>query len=131
MENLLEEKDGLTDKLVDKMQNYGKAIRENKENLEGMKTSIKAIQHHIIKDESLPLDQQHYYCPKLADTWCKSWQNQIKNTSLYNEDNRLLQIFMKELDSIFKRLSKDDLLQRCLKGMTQNQNEAANGICCG
>ena len=35
---------------------------------------------------------------------------------------------MDELDPIFTRLSKDDLLNRCLKGITQNQNEAANGI---
>ena len=35
---------------------------------------------------------------------------------------------MKELDPIFTRLSKDELLSRCLKGMTQNQNEAANGM---
>ena len=32
------------------------------------------------------------------------------------------------MDPIFTRLSKDDLLNRCLKGMTQNQNEAANGM---
>ena len=35
---------------------------------------------------------------------------------------------MKELEPIFSRLSKGDLLNRCLKGMTQNQNEAANGM---
>ena len=29
---------------------------------------------------------------------------------------------------IFTRLSNDDLLNRCLKGLTQNQNEAANGV---
>ena len=34
---------------------------------------------------------------------------------------------MEELDPIFTRLSKDDLLSRCLKGMTQNQNEAVDG----
>ena len=47
---------------------------------------------------------------------------------MYNEDNRLPEVFMAELDLIFQRLSEDDLLYRCLKGITQNQNEAANGI---
>ena len=51
-----------------------------------------------------------------------------EGTKLYNEDNRLPEVFMAELDPIFQRLSKDDLLNRCLKGITQNQNEAANGI---
>ena len=31
---------------------------------------------------------------------------------------------MKELDPIFKRSSDDELLARCLKGLTQNQNES-------
>ena len=35
---------------------------------------------------------------------------------------------MEQLDPIFTRLSKDELLSRCLKGMTQNQNESANGV---
>ena len=52
----------------------------------------------------------------------------MNGTLLYNEDSRLPGVFMKELDHIFTRLSKDDLLTRCLNGMTQNQNEAANEI---
>ena len=35
---------------------------------------------------------------------------------------------MEELAPIFTRLSKDNLLSRCLKGITQNQNEAINGM---
>ena len=119
----------LTDKVIDKMQNYyGKAIRGNKGNLEGMKSSIKAIQHHMVKSRKLSLEQQHQYCPKSADTWCKYWKHKNDETQLYNEDNRLPEVFINELNPIFTRLSKDDLLNRCLKGITENQNEAANGI---
>lgn len=118
----------LTDKVIDKMQNYyGKAIRGNKENLEGMKSSIKAIQHHMIKGEGTPQEQQHRYCPKSSDTWCKYQKDKMNGTLLYNDGSRLPAAFMKEPDHIFTRLSKDDLLKRCLKG-TPNQNEAANGI---
>jgi hypothetical protein len=119
----------LTDKVIDKMQNYyGKAIRGNKGNLEGMKESIKVIQHHMVKNGKHPLKEQHQYCPKSADTWCKYWKDKNDDTQLYDEDNRLSEVFMDELDPILTRLSKDDLLIRCLKGITQNQNEAANGI---
>ena len=119
----------LTDKVIDKMQNYyGKAIRGNKGNLEGMKTSIKAIQHHMVKNDKLTLKKQHQYCPKSADTWCKYWKDKTDKTSVYNEDNRLPEVFTQQLDPIFTRLSKDDLLNKYLKGMTQNQNEAANGM---
>jgi hypothetical protein len=121
-------KNRLTDKVIDRMQNfYGKAIRENKGDLEGMQTSIKAIHNHMIKSNA-SLDQQHQYCPKSGDTWCKYWKDKTNDTSTYNEDNRLPDLFMKELEPIFSRLSKGDLLNRCLKGMTQNQNEAANGM---
>ena len=109
----------LTDKIIDRMQNYyGNAIRGNKGNVEGMKTSIKAIQHHMIKNESSTLDEQHQYCPKLSDTWCKYWKDKQDGITSYNEDNRLPEVFMGELDSVFTRLSKEDLLNRCLIGMT-------------
>ena len=73
----------LTDKVIDKMQNYyGKAIRGNKGNLEGMKASIKAIQHHMVKNDKLTLKN-----PKSADTWCKYWKKKTDKTSVYNEDN--------------------------------------------
>ena len=114
----------LTDNIIDKMQNYyGQAIRENKGNLEGMKKSIKAIQHHIIRNGSIPLEKQHQFCPKDKETWCTFWID----SSTYDESNRLPEVFMEELNPIFTRLSNDDLLSRCLKGMTQNQNEAVNG----
>ena len=125
----LEGKGRLTDKVIHKMQNYyGKAIRGNKGDLNGMKEGIKAIQYHMIKNGKLALIKQHQYCPKFGDTWCKYWKDKNEGTKLYNEDNRLPDVFMAELDPIFQRLSKDDLLNRYLKGITQNQNEAANGI---
>jgi hypothetical protein len=52
----------------------------------------------------------------------------FNGTSTYNEDNRLPNLFIKDVEQISSRLSKGDLLNRCLKGMTQNQNDAANGM---
>ena len=55
----------LTDKVVDKIQNYyGEAIRENPGNLEGMKQSINAIKSHMIENDNLSLEAQHQYCPQ-------------------------------------------------------------------
>ena len=34
--------------------------------------------------------------------------------------------FVNELRPIFEKLSKDELLSCCLKGLTQNQNESLN-----
>ncbi|CAB3999514.1 Hypothetical predicted protein [Paramuricea clavata] len=93
-----------------------------------MKSSIKAIQNHMIRNGNLTLDKQHQYCPRSPDTWCKYWKDKADETHLYNENNPLPEVSMEELDSIFTRLSKDERLSRCLNGMTQKQNEAANGI---
>jgi hypothetical protein len=62
------------------------------------------------------------------ETRCKCWKNKTKGTSTYNEDNRLPNLFIKDVEPISSRLSKGDLLNRCLKGMTQNPNDAANGM---
>ena len=115
----------LTDKICDKMQNhYGTAIRSHSNDPDGMYESIWAIFKHMIKCDSESLEEQHRYCPKIQSTWCKFWKDGAK----YNEDKRLPSAFLEELRPIFVRLSEDKLLQRCLMGLTQNQNEAINGI---
>ncbi|CAB3993252.1 Hypothetical predicted protein [Paramuricea clavata] len=86
---------------------YGKAIRGNKGDLEGLKKSIKAIQHHMIKNDKESLKKQHEYWPMSADTWCKYWKVKNDHTNLYNEDASLSVVFMAELYPIFTRLSKD------------------------
>jgi len=44
------------------------------------------------------------------------------------EGRELPSVFMPELKPIFDRLSEENLLKRCLKGLTQNQNESINSI---
>ena len=101
----------LTDKVIDKMQNYyGKAIRGNKGNLEGMKLRIKAIQQHIERVENFHWNSS--ISTKSADTWCKYCKDKNDETQVYNEDNQLPEVFMDELDPIFTRLSKDASLPK-------------------
>ena len=44
------------------------------------------------------------------------------------KDSRLPSVFKLLLKPIFSRLSNNDILGRCLKGLTPNQNEAINGM---
>ena len=69
----------------------------------------------MVKNDKLTLKKQYQYFPRSADTWCKYRKDKTDKTSAYNEDNRLPEVFMQQLDPIFTRLSKDDLLNRCLK----------------
>ena len=43
---------------------YGFAIRQNKGNLQDMKTAIQAILHHVIDYPKKSLTFQHKYCHK-------------------------------------------------------------------
>ena len=113
----------LTGKIIDKIQNYyGEAIRNNPGDIEGMELSIWAIFKHMIWDESIILDEQHKLCPK------NSWYSYWSNRGSYNDDKRLPSSFLDVLKPVFKNLTKNELLNRCLKGLTQNQNQAINGI---
>ena len=116
-------KNRLTDKVIDKIQNYyGQAIRGNIGDKEGMKKDIWAIFEHCIRDESAPLDQQHTFCPK--DGWCWYWSNRAE----YNDTKQLPPVLKDELRPIFKSLTDDALLDQCLMGLTQNQNECINSV---
>ena len=111
----------LTDDLINRIPNYfGQSIRNNKGDLTGMKSIIWAIFHHIVRDDTKTLAEQHAKCPR--NRWCKFWTNE----SSYNQSNRISSAFIPFL-KLFERLTSDDLLKRCLKGYTQNQNEALNG----
>ena len=115
----------LTDKQIDKIQNfYGQCIRNHIGDSSGMKDSIWAIYCHMIKDSENSLQEQHRLCPKGSDSWCKFWSNRDE----YHEKHRLPCAFLPELEPIFTALTDDVLLQRCLQGLTQNQNEAINHI---
>ena len=122
----------LTESVTNSMQNYyGLAIRNNKGNLQGMKNSIWAIYYHMIspEDEETPVEEQHRFCPKDENTWCKFWFDKLHNKTdnlTYDTSKRLPSVFRTDLKDIFVRLSNDKLLSRCLRGMTQNQNEAVN-----
>ena len=115
----------LTDKICDKMQNYyGQAIRNNSGNKDEMVKAIWAILKHMVRNDSETLDQQHSCCPKSSTTWCKFWQQDGE----YCDNKRLPSVFYDELRPLFARLSEDKLLERCLMGLTQNQNEAVNNL---
>ena len=112
---------------IDKMQNYfGETIRNNVGNIESKENDVwAAIFKHMIQDISQSLDEQPSLCPK--DSWCTYWSNREK----YNNQKPLASVFievMKPVYKLFINLSKRELLNRRLQGLTQNQNEAINGL---
>ena len=111
--------------ICDKMQNYfGEAIKNNVGDVEAMRNAVWAIYYHMIKGDSTSLDELHTYCPKTQDSWCLYHSNREK----YTENTRLPSVFLTELKPIFENLTDSDILGRCRRGFTQNQNESINGV---
>ena len=117
----------LTDKAINILQNYyGMAIRQNTHSLYSMKKAVGAVLYHCsdISDE----EERHKFCPRESETWCKWQADKIRKTSIYSKKVNLPIAIKKILEPIFKELSSDELLGKCLHGKTQNANEAFNSI---
>ena len=102
--------------------------RNNKGNLDAMKTAVLAINCHLIGEDEVALQFQHRFCPKNKETWCTFWKDNFYGTSECDESGRPPSVFMTELEPIFKRLSENELLNRCLPGLTKKQNECSNSL---
>ena len=114
-------KNWLTDHIIDEMQNYnGEAIRNNSNNLLYMKNAVWAIFHYLIRIEESLMNNKFYPKDGISKFW--SANNQ------YEDNKRFAVVFPQELKPIFEKLTKDEILKKCIKGLTQNQNESVNGV---
>ena len=116
----------LTDAMIDRLQNYyGIAIRSNVGDLAQMKKAIHASLFHCASSEQRNL---HLHCPEGPNSWCRFNKNRVNQANIYKPGPGLPLNVIAELKPVYKRLSEDDLLARCLDGKTQNQNESLNGM---
>ncbi|PFX11246.1 hypothetical protein AWC38_SpisGene25147 [Stylophora pistillata] len=129
----------LTEGKIKQLQRYyGLAIRQNtltKANpserevdiaVYAMKKNIIAILHHCVN--STDNAKQHRFCPPGDSSWCKWQQDQATGTSTYKGDDCLPEVFVETLKPTFVSLSDSKLLERCVRGKTQNPNESINAM---
>lgn len=118
----------LTAKMIDKLTvYYGLAIRRNHDSVEKMKNAIWATFYHYSSTDKNP---QHEKCPSGEDSWCE-WQKAVAANTLRSFKHSYAALptdVLKALKPIYEDLSKDALLQRCLGGFTQNNNESLNQL---
>ncbi|KAJ8936817.1 hypothetical protein NQ318_015284 [Aromia moschata] len=116
----------LTDALIKKLSTYyGLAIRRNTHSVEEMKKAILATYFHLCSTDDNP---NHSFCPDGEDSWCQ-WKKAEAlgaNKDLLKHSEPLHPDVQKYILPIYEDLTKDDLLQRCLGGRTQNANESYN-----
>lgn len=114
----------LTDKKIDLIQTYyGLAIRRNKGDLKGMTDSVHAILDHMGSTDENPC---HSKCPQGAESWCGYNRDLATKQTDYKHKDPLPEAVVTELRPIFARLSKTELLVKCLDGYTQNACESFN-----
>ena len=112
----------LTDAVIDSMQTYyGKAIREHKGNVRKMQRATLAILYHKLSTDKKP---QHKYCP--SNSWCK-YKNRT-GAAPFKHQKPLPAAVGQAILPLFQRLSEKTLLEKCVGGYTQNQNEALNNL---
>lgn len=117
----------LTDKLIrDLTAYYGLAIIRNPHSVADMKKAILATFHHKCSTDDNP---QHDNCPPGPDSWC-SWKQAeaLNELDEYTHAPALCTEVQDMLRPIYEDLSSDDLLERCLGGNTQNNNECFNSV---
>lgn len=112
----------LTNKLIDKLTiYYGLAIRRNPNSIQKMRDEIWATLYHKISTDKEP---QHEKC---SDSWC-TWKIAQAEGSLatYEHQTAIPMEVFEAIKPIYEELSRDELLNRCLGGFTQNSNESFN-----
>ena len=104
----------LTDKMINKLQNYyGIAVRAcTGKTVPQMKREIGAALFHCCQFNNE--EQRHMFCPQTSMSWCKYQLDKVIGTDLF-----------KEKAGIHNKIFK---LKKCIHGKTQNKNESLNGV---
>lgn len=79
--------------------------------------------------EHFTIKHQHQYCPLGPDSWCK-WRQAEANGTLetFTHDPPFDAKVLDCIKPIYKDLSSESLLERCLEANTQNNNESLNSL---
>ena len=116
----------LTDRNIKKLTKYyGKAIRSNIGDSAAMKDAVWEIYYHSQSTDSMA---QHQFCPSGQRSWCKYNRALAKLEPPPPHSTTIHPDIAPHLFKIFERLSKDSLMEGCVMGATQNQDETFNSI---
>ncbi|KAK4321309.1 hypothetical protein Pmani_007885 [Petrolisthes manimaculis] len=89
-----------------------------------MRDEIMATFYHCTSTDDKP---QHSVCAKGSDSWC--FYNRAVAPGVQPQSRKKMRVYFRldsELDlvkTVYDRLTTDDLMSRCLQGLTQNRNE--------
>ena len=116
----------LTDSVIDSLAvYYGGTIRNFPGDVESMYRTTRAVFHHSLSSYE---KQDHQSCPTGPDSWCK-YNHPLSNDEEPPMHTPKLPMYLRPfIKPVFTELSKRELLEKCVLGATQNQNESLNNI---
>lgn len=120
-------KNRLTNVAILQIQEYYKlAILRNLSSVKEMQAAVWAEYFHLLSSDEKP---QHSLCPGTEDTWCK-FRKASQNNEAYDHTKHfhLPEGIMIHIKPVFKALADPKLLEKCVKGKTQNVNESLNNV---
>ena len=86
-----------------------------------------ALMHRVQHEDPA---KQHCFCPPGDDSWC-GWQVEKAGGEQYTARDTLPYAVFEVIKSIWLQLRDKSLLEKCVRGATQNRNEAWNGMLWG
>ena len=96
---------------------------EEIDSVKDMKTAIWATLKHKSSTDTNP---QHDSCPPGDDSWC-TWQKAKAQGKLAKYSHKPA-LVLSEVTPVYEDLSNENLLQRCIRGFTRNNNENLNTL---
>lgn len=117
----------LTNSMINKMQNYfGMALRNNTASVDQMSKAIWSTFFHLSAKDSHPL---HTKCPIGKESWCSYQRASARGQlSSYKHKGGLPLDLLPHIKPIYTRLTDVNMLEKCLHGMTQNNNECFHSL---
>lgn len=114
----------LTDGTIQKLQNYYRiAITNNRGDILKMHRAIWASYFHSSSSNTAG---SHRYCPEGATSWCKHRRAEALGEAPPDHTPILTKAQGLAVLPIYKRLTDEKLLVRCIQGKTQNAAESLN-----
>ncbi|GFW67064.1 uncharacterized protein TNCV_4030831 [Trichonephila clavipes] len=97
-----------------------------------MKTAIYVTLFHSISTDQKP---QHFKCPSGKDSWCFSQAalacSEVPGPHVKHVKIPLKEAHLAKIMSVHQRLALNELLQRCIRCVTQNTNQSLHCIIWG
>lgn len=116
----------LTADLIDKLAlYYGRALKSHVGDVDAMHRAVMATYYHITSTDGSP---NHTFCPTGEQSWCRHNAATAKGEPQPKHNYNLPSDVAEALLPVYKRLSEKSLLQRCVRGKTQNSNECFHSV---